>query len=45
MSVHGDCEYYVEKDDICLCFFMLTKCAFNVSKKSDKCLGEVIYDD
>ena len=45
MSVHGHCEYYVEKDDICLCYFMLTNCAFDVSKKSKKCLDEVIYDD
>lgn len=45
MSVHSDCQYYHSNDDICLCYFELTKLAFNVSKNSDKCLGEVIYDD
>lgn len=45
MSVHGDCEYYHANDDLCLLFFELTKLAFNVSKNSDKCLGEVIYGD
>ena len=45
MSVHSDCEYYHSNDDLCLLFFELSKLAFGVSRKSDKCLGEVIYDD
>ena len=45
MSVHKDCEYYHSNDDLCLLFFELTKLAFGVSKNSDKCLGEVIYDE
>ena len=45
MSVHDGCEYYHSNDDLCLLFFELSKLAFGVSKKSDKCLGEVIYDD
>jgi len=44
-NVHHDCKYYHENDDLCLCYFELSKLAFGVSKKSDKCLGEVIYDD
>lgn len=45
MSVHSDCEYYHSNDDLCLLFFELSKLAFGVSRKSDKCLGEVIYDE
>ena len=44
-NVHHDCKYYHENDDLCLCYFELSKLAFGVSKKSDKCLGEVIYED
>ena len=45
MSVHKDCKYYHENDDLCLCYFELTKLAFNVSENIDKCLGDVIYDE
>ena len=44
-NVHHDCKYYHENDDLCLCYFELSKLAFGVSKNSDKCLGDVIYDD
>ena len=43
--IHSDCEYYHSNDDLCLCFFELTTLAFNVSKNTDKCLGEVIYNN
>ena len=42
---HDNCEYYSKKDDVCLCFFMLTNCAFDVSKKTQKCLDEVLYNE
>ena len=45
MRGHDNCEYYSEKDDVCLCFFMLTNCAFDVSKKTQKCLDEVLYNE
>ena len=44
-NVHHNCKYYHENDDLCLLFFELSKLAFGVSRKSDKCLGDVIYDD
>ena len=40
---HKDCEYYHEPDDLCLCYFELTKMAFNVSDNTKKCLEEVLY--
>lgn len=44
-NIHKDCNYYHEPDDLCLCFFELTTMAFNVSKKTKKCLEAVIYNE
>lgn len=43
MNPHENCKYYHKPDDLCLCFFELTKLAFNVSKNTEKCLEEEIY--
>lgn len=44
-NAHKDCKYYHENDDLCLCFFELTKMAFNVSENTDKCLEVMIYGE
>ena len=45
MSIHDNCEYYHQPNDLCLCFFQLTNLAFNVSEKTSKCLGEKLYKE
>ena len=42
MSVHRDCQYYVEQNDMCLLFFEL---GFHEISQYNKCLEEVIYND
>ena len=42
MSVHSDCEYYVEQNDMCLLFFEL---GFHEVSQYNDCLNEVIYDE
>ena len=42
MSVHSDCEYYVEQNDMCLLFFEL---GFHEVSQYKDCLKEVIYDE
>ena len=42
MSVHSDCQYYVEQNDMCLLFFEL---GFHEVSQYKECLEEVIYND
>ena len=42
MSVHNDCEYYVEQNDMCLLFFQF---GFHEVSQYNECLEKRIYGD
>lgn len=42
MSVHSECEYYVEQNDMCLLYFQF---GFHEVSQYTQCLGETIYGD
>ena len=42
MSVHSDCEYYVEQNDMCLLFFEL---GFHNISQYNTCVEKEAYPD
>ena len=40
MSVHSDCEYYVEQNDMCLLFFQF---GFHEVSQYKECLEKTVY--
>lgn len=42
MSVHSDCQYYVEQNDMCLLFFQF---GFHEVSQYNECLEERVYNE